>query len=77
MVGAPTMSLYSWKQLALWSLEYSCLTEQEKTKGYEIFDESWKAFCKKVVEQYENLLEDDKVKSFMTKEDHIKQARTL
>jgi adenosine deaminase CECR1 len=77
MVGAPTMSLYSWKQLALWSIEYSCLTKQEKTEGYTIFYRSWKAFCEKVVEQYETLLEDDKIKSHMTKEDYIKQARTL
>jgi adenosine deaminase CECR1 len=77
MVGAPTMSLYSWKQLALWSIEYSYLTEQEKTEGYDIFDQSWKTFCTKVIEQYETLLQDDKIKSYMTKEDYIKQARTL
>jgi adenosine deaminase CECR1 len=77
MVGAPTMSLYSWKQLALWSTEYSCLTEQGKTKGYDIFYQSCKAFCKKVVKQYETLLQDDKIKPYMTKEDYIKQARTL
>jgi adenosine deaminase CECR1 len=77
MVGAPTMSLYSWKQLALWSIEYSCLTEQEKTEGYNFFDDSWKAFCKKVVKQYGTLLQDDKIKPYMTKEDYIKQAGTL
>jgi adenosine deaminase CECR1 len=76
MVGAPTMSLYSWKQLALWSIEYSCLTKQEKIEGYAIFDRSWKAFCEKVVVQYETLLQDDKIKSQMTKEDYMKQART-
>ncbi|KAI0571009.1 Cat eye syndrome critical region protein 1 [Pyrenophora tritici-repentis] len=71
MVGAPTMSLYSWKQLALWSIEYSCLTEQDKTEGKDIFEENWKAFCKNVVKQYESLFEGDEIKSEMTRKDYV------
>lgn len=51
MVGAPTMSLYSWKQLAQWSIDYSCLSEDEKTRAHEIFKQSWRQFCKFIVEE--------------------------
>lgn len=58
MVGAPTMSLYSWKQLARWSIEYSCLSSGEQNKGLRILDDSWKAFCKDIVEKYDKELMD-------------------
>ena len=62
MVGAPTMSLYSWKQLARWSIEYSCLKPEDVTKGLEILDESWRTFCKDVVDKYDAALMDgDKI----------------
>lgn len=48
MVGAPTMSLYSWKQLARWSIEYSCLNEEEKKEGQKHLDDSWKQFCAEI-----------------------------
>jgi adenosine deaminase CECR1 len=56
MVGAPTMSLYSWKQLARWSIEYSCLTEEEKQLGQQYLNNSWKEFCLTVVENYDELM---------------------
>jgi adenosine deaminase CECR1 len=59
MVGAPTMSLYSWKQLARWSLEYSCLNDDEKSKGQEYLDASWKKFCSWVVTEFKDLMQDD------------------
>lgn len=52
MVGAPTMSLYSWKQLARWSIDYSCLSEEEKKEGHKYLDDSWEKFCKDVVDKY-------------------------
>ncbi|KAF3048577.1 hypothetical protein E8E11_006427 [Didymella keratinophila] len=50
MVGAPTMSLYSWKQLARWSIEYSCLSKNDKKKGLEILNEAWQEFCQIIVD---------------------------
>jgi adenosine deaminase CECR1 len=56
MVGAPTISLHSWKQLAKWSLEYSCLSEDEKKLSQGILEESWKEFCKTVIQKYGGLM---------------------
>lgn len=56
MVGCPTMSLYSWKQLALWSLEYSCLSAVEKEKAESIWRTQWREFCQLVVKDYGDLV---------------------
>jgi adenosine deaminase CECR1 len=53
------MSIYSWKQLALWSLEYSCLSEPEKTQGKAILLDRWEKFCKQVVKEYDSILTGD------------------
>jgi adenosine deaminase CECR1 len=50
------MSLYSWKQLAWWSLEYSCLLPKEQARGRSILDASWKKFCQQVVDTYGSLM---------------------
>ncbi|KAF2844598.1 Metallo-dependent hydrolase [Plenodomus tracheiphilus IPT5] len=52
MVGTPTMSLYGWKQLARWSLDYSCLSAEDKVEGHRLFDKDWNTFCKRVVKEY-------------------------
>ena len=56
MVGAPTMSLYSWKQLARWSIDYSCLSKEDQAKSHTYFDQSWTEFCKAIVDKYDKLL---------------------
>ncbi|KAF2851507.1 Metallo-dependent hydrolase [Plenodomus tracheiphilus IPT5] len=61
MVGAPTMSLYSWKQLARWSIDYSCLSKKEKDEARVIHDKSWKQFCKGVVKNYDDLMAGDEI----------------
>jgi adenosine deaminase CECR1 len=61
MVGSPTISIHSWKQLALWSLEYSCLNDTQKERGKEIFLKTWEIFCEKVVEKYKDLFKGDKL----------------
>ncbi|KAH7377805.1 hypothetical protein BKA66DRAFT_571834 [Pyrenochaeta sp. MPI-SDFR-AT-0127] len=76
MVGAPTMSLYSWKQLARWSLEYSCLSPAEQAKGREYLDDSWKVFCQKVVEQYEDLMAGDDIDEAKAKESYPQRLAT-
>lgn len=76
MVGAPTMSLYSWKQLARWSLEYSCLSPAEQIKGREYLDDSWKDFCQKVVEQYGGLMAGDDIDEAEAKNKYPKRLAT-
>jgi|SRR5690242_296503 len=61
MVGAPTITLYSWKQLARWSIEYSCLPASEKIEGLEILEKSWIEFCDDIDKRYGNLMEEDGV----------------
>lgn len=59
MVGAPTISIYSWKQLARWSIEYSCLSPSEKSEGFRILEKAWKEFCTDVVKEYGALMKTD------------------
>ncbi|KAL5114127.1 hypothetical protein ACEQ8H_007971 [Pleosporales sp. CAS-2024a] len=61
MVGAPTISLYSWKQLARWSLEYSCLSVAEIQQGQTILASDWKLFCKFVKDEYGPLVVDNDI----------------
>lgn len=61
MVGAPSISIHSWKQLALWSLEYSCLSDAEKLEGKVKYLVTWEAFCGQIVEQYGHLLDGDQI----------------
>ncbi|KAF1999948.1 Metallo-dependent hydrolase [Amniculicola lignicola CBS 123094] len=68
MVGSPAISIHSWKQLALWSLEYSCLSESDKAKGYEIFNKAWEDFCYWVVETYDGLFDGDSLNEARTAE---------
>lgn len=56
MVGAPSMTLYSWKQLARWSIEYSCLSDPEKAEGRQILDSEWKKFCHEIVDEYRPIM---------------------
>lgn len=70
MVGTPTMSLYSWKQLARWSIEYSCLSKSDKKKGLEILDTAWQKFCQIVVDVC-----DDEVTGMM-KGDNVDDTKT-
>ncbi|KAH6641988.1 hypothetical protein C7974DRAFT_301599 [Boeremia exigua] len=57
MVGAPSMTLFGWKQLARWSLEYSCLTADEKASGRAILDAAWLDFCDSVIKRYGGLMD--------------------
>lgn len=63
IVGSPTMSLHSWKQLAQWSLEYSCLSEEgtehesDKDKAQKLLLESLESFCILVDKNYGHLVD--------------------
>lgn len=76
MVGAPTMSLYSWKQLARWSIEYSCLSADEKEDGQKILDDSWKVFCQTVVDKYGHLMAGDEIDEAKAKDAYPKREAT-
>jgi adenosine deaminase CECR1 len=52
MVGTPIMNIYGWRQLAEWSLQYSCLSDKQKAQGLQIFRREWADFCDWVVETY-------------------------
>jgi adenosine deaminase CECR1 len=73
MVGAPTMSLYSWKQLARWSIDYSCLKAPQKVRGHEILNQDWKEFCDFIVEEYGGLVVNDDIDDAKAK-DMIKRC---
>jgi adenosine deaminase CECR1 len=45
MVGSTAMTLHGWRQLAEWSIEFSCLSEPEKAQAMAIFGREWEAFC--------------------------------
>jgi len=55
MVGSPAMTVHSWKQLALWSLEYSCLKKHEIDEAIKIFKDEWEIFCEWVVDEYKGI----------------------
>ena len=74
MVGAPTMSLYSWKQLARWSLDYSCLSEKQQAEGHKILDRNWREFCKDVVDKYGSLMNGDEIDEAKAKEAYPKRG---
>ncbi|KAF2826028.1 Metallo-dependent hydrolase [Ophiobolus disseminans] len=61
MVGAPSMSLYSWKQLARWSIDYSCLSKEQKAEGHEHLNQAWKKFCSEVISTYGSIMDGDNV----------------
>lgn len=52
MVGDPRMTIHGWKQLALWSIEHSCLSGEQIARAKSIHEREWKDFCKSVVEQF-------------------------
>lgn len=52
MVGDPRMSLHGWKQLAEWSLDYSCLDREDKARAREIYAHEWEIFCQWIVSEY-------------------------
>lgn len=72
MVGAPTMSLASWKQLARWSIEYSCLSTQEKARANIILTKDWKQFCQTICDDYDGMFDGDKINDVKAAEEFAK-----
>lgn len=56
MVGDTRMTVHGWKQLAEWSIEHSCLTDDEIKRALSLFRRDWAAFCAWIVREYASLL---------------------
>ena len=48
------MDIHGWKQLALWSIEHSCIGVEEKNRAKTIFMKDWETFCQSVVDDFGN-----------------------
>ncbi len=46
------MTIHGWKQLAIWSIEHSCLSEEQITEAKSIYAREWEYFCERVVDKY-------------------------
>jgi adenosine deaminase CECR1 len=49
MVGKENMGLYGWKQLIMWSLEHSCLSDQERADMLREWNKLWENFLADVI----------------------------
>lgn len=53
MVGKADMGLPGWKQLVLWSLEHSCMSDVEKASAAESWEVQWEEFLQWVLKTYD------------------------
>ena len=47
------MSIHGWKQLALWSIEHSCLDHNQRAQLQGTFEQEWASFCQWVVGEHQ------------------------
>jgi adenosine deaminase CECR1 len=52
MVGSPSMNIHGWRQLAEWSIEFSCLRDDEKQRAKDIFMREWEEFCDWIIVEF-------------------------
>ncbi|CZT40932.1 related to CECR1 protein [Rhynchosporium secalis] len=52
MIGAESMTLQGWKQLAKWSLEHSCMDPEQLQAVALEWTNRWNEFCKWIVDEY-------------------------
>lgn len=52
MIGSESMSLLGWKQLALWSLEHSCMSTEERQDVTKVWLRKWDEFCQWILDEY-------------------------
>ena len=58
-VGSPQISLHSWKQCGRWSIEYSCLTEEQISEGLRIYEKDWQTFIADTLKELSSLLDEE------------------
>lgn len=52
MVGKTDMTLHGWRQLIEWSLEHSCMSEEELAVVRADWDKRWESFLDWVIAEY-------------------------
>ncbi|KAG4426393.1 hypothetical protein IFR04_000576 [Cadophora malorum] len=52
MIGAESMSLQGWKQLAKWSLDHSCMDPEQMKAVTAEWTRKWDEFCQWIVDEY-------------------------
>ena len=55
MIGSEDMSLLGWKQLAKWSLEHSCMDDDQKKEVTAVWQQKWDEFCVWIINNYSHL----------------------
>jgi adenosine deaminase CECR1 len=55
MIGSEDMSLLGWKQLAKWSLEHSCMDDDQKKEITTVWQRKWDEFCLWIINNYSHL----------------------
>ncbi|PBP27935.1 adenosine/AMP deaminase [Diplocarpon rosae] len=53
MIGAESMSLQGWKQLAKWSLEHSCMDPEQLKSVTAEWNAKWDDFCQWIIDAYD------------------------
>lgn len=57
MIGAESMSLQGWKQLAKWSLEHSCMNPEQLMSVTAEWNSRWDTFCQWIITEYGPMME--------------------
>ncbi len=52
LIGKADMGLYGWKQLVLWSIQHSCLGDDERDHLQREWEGLWAAFLEWLIETY-------------------------
>jgi adenosine deaminase CECR1 len=47
------MTLHGWRQLIQWSIDHSCMDDNERASVQQAWSNKWKEFCDWVVKEYE------------------------
>jgi adenosine deaminase CECR1 len=55
------MTLHGWKQLALWSIEHSCMDAEEQARVLTRWKQLWHEFCLWIIQEYSYILDDSKL----------------
>ena len=56
MVGKADMSLYGLRQLIEWSIDHSCMDDEERDQTRRTWEKLWKQFCDQLVREYPDLV---------------------
>lgn len=59
MIGKADMTIWGWKQLILWSIEHSCMEEQEMRDVLKRWEKMWDEFVAGTIQEYGHVLPQD------------------